>query len=131
MSKPTLIYLVMVVVLAGGLWAVLAVGKTLNAPADLAGKWLAHPVEGDAAADMTVEQSGRYFQITLKGHRLDVSQKSETANHLQLTSGKSTLTFDGPLDGNQLTLTVTGDSAGVYIADRLTRRYPVDIKEAR
>src|SRR5437879_3078134 len=80
MHRATLIYIAMILACALGLWAVLSVGNPLQAPEDLAGKWMLAPSTpagpflrvAPYGPDMTIDQSGKFFQVTFdNGPRLD------------------------------------------------------------
>ena len=76
-SRATLVYVIMLVACAGGLWAILRVGNRLQAPPDLSGAWEISPTDavsgattrpnGDLGPTMAVEQSGRYLQVRFAG----------------------------------------------------------------
>ena len=79
MSRPAVVYLVMICVLILGLWAVLEIGNNyLSAPEDMAGKW---QIQSASASDplgpgMNVEQSGKFFQapcVQIPYPRVEVS----------------------------------------------------------
>ena len=67
MSRAYIIYIVMFAVLIGGLWLILTIGASLEAPDDLAGDWTVAwdgpPPLSAGDASMHVSQSGRFFVI--------------------------------------------------------------------
>lgn len=82
MSRATSIYLGMLAVFAAGLWAILSAGSVfLHAPADLAGDWSLEPVETalgkDSAHSMHIEQSGRFFRVSVDGKMHSLRLESE------------------------------------------------------
>src|SRR4051812_31251253 len=81
MSKPTLVYAVMLVACAGGMWGILRAGATLSAVTDLTGTWTIDggplgPVPGgpeSLGGHFTVEQSGRFLRVHFeRGRMLDL-----------------------------------------------------------
>ncbi|MBC8107666.1 MAG: hypothetical protein H7Z14_13830, partial [Anaerolineae bacterium] len=73
-TNATAMYMIMLLVFAGGMWAVLVFGSTLQAQPDLAGDWeLA--LEGRGKQEplrATIEQSGRYVRMMIAGKKLDL-----------------------------------------------------------
>jgi hypothetical protein len=65
MARGYVVYILMFVALGVGLWAVLRLGTTLQAPAEIAGTWqvqweTAPPTGSGFKGTMTVDQSGRF-----------------------------------------------------------------------
>ncbi len=128
MSRATVVYLVMLVVLVGGLWGVLAIGATLSAPENLDGRWAA---AGGSAVNtwkgLTVEQSGQYFQlafddnpaaptigVTMVGHPTD--------GPLTLARGPWHVTIDGTAGQDAVrTFRVDGPTPGTFTGRREAR----------
>lgn len=83
MSRPTLVYIIMLAVCAGGVYAIMRVGANLHATPDLTGTWEvadAAKAAADAAGPtLSVEQSGRFVQIQFSdGLHLDLKAASPT-----------------------------------------------------
>jgi hypothetical protein len=132
LSRPAVVYVVMLVVLVAGLWTVLSIGRHLHAPRDLAGKWQLIPLSPGAKPQlMTVEQSGLFFQVGFeKGPPLDLKLKDDSK---QILTGKNCqLTFTGPTDDDK-TVELTGKQSGRWTAHRTLHAFPADVesKEAR
>ena len=68
-SRATLVYVIMLVACAGGLWLILGLGSELQAPPDLSGAWEIAPINAGAPPNpdlgraMTVEQSGSHNSL--------------------------------------------------------------------
>ena len=64
MVRGYVVYIFMFVVLGVGMWAVLRLGATLQAPAEIAGtwhvRWETAPPDSGVQGTMTVDQSGRF-----------------------------------------------------------------------
>ena len=77
MSRATLVYIVVLVASAGGVWAILRTGERLQAPTDLSGLWYVGG-EDPAVAEhlgetVSVEQSGQFFRLNFsRGLSVDV-----------------------------------------------------------
>jgi hypothetical protein len=108
----------------------------------LAGQWELHDPdanattdggESDAAHKMTIDQSGRYFQITIDHQRFSLKQAAHElmnnptgpdAVRITVSSGPNELTFTGLPDGDEYQLESRGAAAGTWRAIRVTRTYP-------
>jgi hypothetical protein len=125
LSRSTIVYLVMLVVLVGGLWTVLAIGGHLDAPEDLAGTWTIQSAAGPV--DLNVEQSGRYFELTFgKRPAVDLKRVGPTQGATHLAGGKWTVDF-APGDSDETrVIHITGPTPIDGVARRVKRRYPVD-----
>jgi hypothetical protein len=74
MLRGYIVYILMFAALIVGLWAVLNLGSTLQAPAEIAGQWnvrweTASPTGGGFAGTMSIEQSGRFCTFHFDGTR--------------------------------------------------------------
>ena len=124
MSRATVVYLLMIVALVGGLWAVLAAGGRLVAPEDLGGRWTAVAPGGRWSA-VSVEQSGEYFELTFGTDPAVpltlVDQRPDGG--LTLARGKWRVTVDPPAgpDGPR-TFHVDGPAVGGATSDSFTGR---------
>src|SRR3954468_9526830 len=117
----------MLVVFGAGLWAILSFGSILlQAPTDLAGQWELHDAnaspttdggESAAAHKMTIDQSGRYFQITIDQQRFSFKQAAHEvldnptgldAVRIRMNSGPNELTFTGLPDSDEYQLESRG-----------------------
>jgi hypothetical protein len=71
MSRGWVVYILMFVIAAGGLWVILILGRAANAPDDLSGNWTvewitAPPPKSDPPGEparMQVAHSGRFFMV--------------------------------------------------------------------
>jgi hypothetical protein len=115
----------MLLVLIFGLWAVLAIGARLSAPEDLAGKWqLQSQVRGIPDDTLTIEQSGRFFQVSFEhGPHLDLKLE-DNSQPLRLVHGDTTLTISGE-PGDDKIMQLTGPNPH-WTAHRVVRTYPAD-----
>ena len=119
MNRAAVVYLVMIVVLVGGLWGVLGVGGRLVAPDDLNGRWRA--VEGGhGRPGVTVEQSGRYFELAVDGlPRFGATLVDRAADgRLRLARGRWRVTVDRPDATRARTFHVDGPATAVVTARR-------------
>lgn len=128
----------MLVVFGAGLWAILSFGSVLlRAPTDLAGKWELSDTSGSAGTPrpMNVEQSGRYFRITLDGKTIPLKLASEDAKinptspnrvMISLAGEDVKLEFEGIPDAEEYRVTSSGGAipAGSWRAVRVAPLYP-------
>jgi hypothetical protein len=130
MTRATTVYLSMFVVLGVGLWAVLALGARLQAPADLSGYWEVRPL-GETVPPvgegLTVEQSGKYARVRFEtGRRLDLKlaelarqgQGQDETVTARFTNDRWTLTFEGKPAENTARVTVRGRGTATFEARR-------------
>src|SRR5688500_8882350 len=83
MSRATLVYILMLVAGAGGLWLILRAGSGLAATTDLSGVWVVGGEDPNSARDLGhtvfVEQSGRHFRLNFeRGLQVDMKVVAET-----------------------------------------------------
>jgi hypothetical protein len=127
------VYLVMLAVLIAGLWSVLAIGRHLRAPYDLAGKWQLTPASSGPSQILTVEQSGKFFQISFdQGPTLDLKLQSGT-NASKIALGNKTtqlliLSTANPSDADNKMFVLTGPHPGQWNAHRTVRTFPEDVQ---
>ncbi len=125
-------YLVMIVALVAGLWSVLAMGRNLHAPEDVAGKWQLAPVSaGEPGQVLTIEQSGRFFQVVFEhGPSLDLKLQGSFSSML-LSNKKWTLNIQdrGP-DPDDKLMVLTGPESKQWTAHRTVRTFPADVDSA-
>src|SRR4051794_37229353 len=117
----------MLLVFGAGLWAILSFGSILlQAPTDLAGQWELHDVNANATTDsgesiaahkMTIDQSGRYFQITIDQQRFSLKQAAHEildnptgpdSVRITVGAGSNELTFTGLPNGDEFQLQSRG-----------------------
>ena len=129
MSRPVVVYLVMIVVLVAGLWAVLEMGATLSPPEDLAGKWHLEPTAiGLEGAGLIIEQSGRFFQVAFEhGPQLDLKLAEQSPSHLLLSNSHWQLAINGGVGSDDKMVQLTGEQNGQWTAHRVTRTFPQDV----
>jgi hypothetical protein len=127
LSRPVVVYLVMIVVLVAGLWTVLDVGGHLIAPEDLAGKWQVQSADGDPRGPgLNIEQSGKFFQIAFEhGPQLDL--KLQSTSPTVLANGNWKMTITGREGGDDKTLQLEGPQAGRWSAHRTVRTFASDV----
>jgi hypothetical protein len=126
-SKATSVYVIMMVVLVGGLWLIMEMGSTLVPPTDLAGKWeLASPA---GAQELWVEQSGKFVNLVMGNWTADLKierdgNQNPTQGHGILIQGKNqTVDFDGLGISDQCTIHFDGAMKGVFQARRVYRAF--------
>jgi hypothetical protein len=131
LSRPLIVYLVMIAVLVIGLWTVLALGRNLSAPEDLAGKWQLHSaVHGIPDDTLAIEQSGRFFQIAFNsGPHAGLKLTEKTAAVLRLSGGDWQMTVTGPDGGDDKTIQLNGPVTGRWTAHRIVRTFPADVSQ--
>ena len=142
-SKATSVYIIMLFVFGAGLWAILSFGSILlQAPTDLAGQWELHDPSASVTTDggeliaahkMTIDQSGRYFQIIIDQQRFSLKEadRKKFDNptgpdevRITISSGPNELTFFGVPNGDEYQLQSRGIAAGTWRAIRVARTYP-------
>ena len=133
LSRPAIVYLTMLAVLIAGLWTVLAIGRQLDAPSDLAGKWQLTPIGPGPAQTLNVEQSGKFFQIAFEhGPQLDLKLQSKTDDK-NVSLGNSTsqlLVMNVPdeKDPDNKMFLLNGPNPGSWNAHRTVRTFPEDVQ---
>lgn len=104
MSKATIVYISMFILLGAGLSLVLAIGHGLTAPPDVSGYWTVTTRDADAPLlgdGLELEQSGKYLRLrTAENLRADLKLISKP----DPVAGESTLRFEG----GGMTLAVSG-----------------------
>jgi len=133
MSRGTIVYLGMCVLLVAGLWAILRAGSRLRAPEDLAGRWELRAVgPGKNAArhdELVIGQSGLFLDVAFSpGPRLgmkivDQQPAPDGTIAVKLAGGGAELTATGGPGGDEFQLQGTGAAAGLWEARRTARRY--------
>src|SRR5438132_703359 len=84
MGQSSYVYILWLVILAAGLWIIIGFGSVLHAQEDLAGEWeltTEQPSAGPESRRMKIEQSGKYFNITLASHpslRMKIAEQAIT-----------------------------------------------------
>jgi hypothetical protein len=130
MSRSTVVYLVMLVVLVAGLWIVLEIGARLSPPEDLAGRWSVQSTGGPVG--LIVEQSGRYFQLTFDRQKpIALHRVGPGDGPIHLAGGKWKVEIDGPAGSDDRTLHVSGPVPIDGPAHRVDRTYPADTSQAK
>ncbi|MBC8109011.1 MAG: hypothetical protein H7Z14_20665 [Anaerolineae bacterium] len=119
--------MIMLLVFAGGMWAVLVFGSTLQAQPDLAGEWELAP-EGRGKQEpirATIEQSGRYVRMMIAGKKLDLRIVASRPQ-IELKGAGLTVEFDPSPSPNVFRVTIETPDQGrrVYSARIVTRTYP-------
>jgi hypothetical protein len=133
-SRATFTYVVMLAVFFAGLWAILSFGSILlHAPEDLAGRWELSDVAGaKPPGKMNVEQSGRFFKLTVNGSMLNLKLTGEEAiegrradvKRIRLSSDSAKAVFEGVAGGDEFQLELSGPVSGRWMARRVERTYP-------
>ena len=132
MTRPTVIYVSMLVLFGAGLWAIISAGSILlRAPTDLSGQWELRPIGSAADASprtMLVEQSGRYFRIRIddRAHSLRLVSDKPERKTLSLQGDGIQVVFQRQVaEGEQYTLQATGSALqGTWNAIRSNRPKP-------
>src|SRR4051812_7528141 len=136
MGQTSYVYILWLVILAAGLWIIIGYGALLHAREDLAGEWELTPEQpssGTVSSRMRVEQSGRYFNITLpKNKSLHMKMIDETvvdqrfAEHkrIVLAGDGATATFEGRAKGDLWRFSLDGAVRGDFVARLTDRAYP-------
>jgi hypothetical protein len=142
LNRASIVYGLMILLSASGVWAVLSLGQNLTAPEDLAGKWTLESrlvSTRPGGGEMTVEQSGKFFQISFdKGPKLNLILEEQSASssatgpteRVALSNGPWHLSFQGPRGGDEMQVSLTGpqlSQCGVWTAKRVVRKFPPDV----
>jgi hypothetical protein len=146
-NRASIVYGIMILASIAGVWAVLAVGKGLMPPEDLAGKWSLEsrlgpnrPEIQEAALGpgMTVDQSGKFFQVSFEnGPKLNLelsNQSNPNASETQvaLVGEPWRLTFQGVSGGDDMEVHLVGPNlrqCGVWNARRVVRKFAPDVSD--
>ena len=138
MSKPTLVYTVMLAACAGGMWGILRAGGSMPAVSDLAGEWkiTSGPMGPDIGGmerlgdTMTIDQSGRFFHLRFQsGLVLDLKTDTPPMGPVQkpialdIADGTSRLVATVQPENHTLvgTFSLKGPNAVEFHAWRTTR----------
>jgi hypothetical protein len=124
-SKATSVYVIMVVVLFGGLWLILAMGSTLIPPTDLGGKWELSGASG--SKNLSVEQSGKFVDLAMGNWTAslkideDANQSSKGKNAIVMTGKGQRVAFEGLGIDDLCSIKFDGPMSGVYQAHRIVK----------
>lgn len=134
MSKASTVYLGLFAVLVVGLWLILSFGSLLTAPTDLSGDWeLISTQSQSPAGEMSIEQSGRFVQLTFdKGPQLDlrmVEHRADDAKNARpawivLKGDNWTITFEGTADPHEYQVIAQGPNPGHWKARQIEAIVP-------
>ncbi|MCC7350518.1 MAG: cation:proton antiporter [Phycisphaerales bacterium] len=121
MSKASTVYLGLFALLVVGLWLILSFGSKLAAPTDLSGDWELIPSQSHAPARvMSIEQSGRYVQLTLdKNPPLSLQMVEFQPNRIVIKDEHWTFTFEPIAEANEYQVIATGPQPGQWKAKRI------------
>ena len=114
-SRPTVVYVVMLIACAVGLWIILSVGENLKPPANLAGQWeltATTPQSAKVGTTLQVDQSGRFFQVAFDSNaKIGMKLTDGTPSHIALSGDNTTLEFIGldKPDAAQLVMNTTAE----------------------
>ena len=132
-SKATSVYVIMVAVLIGGLWLILALGSTLVPPTDLAGKWELKGASGTQA--LSVEQSGKFVNLVMgrwtsslkvkhDGNQNPIGNSSPAQQSaIVLVGDGESVTFANLGIDDDCTIRFKGPVTGDYEAHRVARAF--------
>jgi hypothetical protein len=127
MSRATLVYISMFVLLGAGLWTVLAIGHGLTAPPDLSGYWQVKSPDEDlpfVGDGLELEQSGRYLRLrTAENFRADLklvppSDRMTGEPTIRFAGNGITLAIGGLPKANRATMRITGPADVSFDARR-------------
>jgi len=135
MVRGYFVYILMCAALGLGLWAIMRVGHTLQAPAEIAGRWNVQwetdsPTGSGSRGTLVVNQSGRYctFQFddsrTLSLKMIDGTALGRTNPHLpmaRLVGEGYSMTLRASASPETLLLEMSGRDHHRGIAERLSR----------
>ncbi|MGB7156854.1 MAG: hypothetical protein WBD40_02235 [Tepidisphaeraceae bacterium] len=135
MLRGYLIYFVMFIALGLGLWGVLRVGATLQAPAEIAGEWRVRwettsPTGSGYHGTMKIEQSGRYCTFRFDGTRTmslkmvggtALGQTDAQQPVARLVGGDYQMTLQRTANRDELRLEISGRDHFRGFADRVNR----------
>lgn len=137
MNQSSYVYILALVIFAAGMWLIVGFGSNLvHAREDLAGEWEltpARPADGTTPLRMKVEQSGRFFRISVAGDapmQLKMTEEAMVDSRLGDTkritlSGKTgSATFEGLTHGDLWHCSFAGQTKGDYVAKLIDRTYP-------
>ncbi|HEX3357170.1 MAG TPA: hypothetical protein VHS31_09380 [Tepidisphaeraceae bacterium] len=137
MNQSSYVYILAMVIFVAGMWLIIEWGTTMLHPCeDLAGQWELTPEQATASANptrMQVEQSGRYFRITLPDtqplqmkmtHETVVDQHFGEHKRIVLAGDGAKASFLGRTGGDLWRLDFDGDVKGSFIAHLTDRTYP-------
>jgi hypothetical protein len=131
MSRASLVYVAMFLVLIAGLWAILRVGSLLAAPADLQGEWTvdwSDDAPPDLPPKLSIQQSGVFAHARLGDHpplsgRLNkVRGATRVSGDLASRDGRWRLTFDPYAGGDLLTGMLDAPTHASFTASRAAAR---------
>lgn len=140
MSRASLVYVGMFLVLIAGLWVILRVGSLLAAPADLQGEWTMNwPGDGpaDLPAKLSIQQSGVFAHATLGGAsrlsgRLNkVRGATRVSGELASRDGHWRITLNPYAGGDMLTGTLDAPTRASFTASRAAARSKPTAEAAR
>lgn len=133
-TKATSLYLSMLGVFGVGLWVILTMGSSFQAPTDLAGRWELRASENAAAADpgqeLRIEQSGRFFWLTVDGRTHSLRLESERLTRsspgceMRLVGEGVEVVMRGAADADEMLVQGQGAMSGQWIAVRVHRAHP-------
>jgi hypothetical protein len=115
MSRAYVIYVLMFLVLAGGLWIIIEVGGAMKAPDDVSGEWTVAwttppPPPQSGKPVLRIDQSGRFFNVRFgdgKPISMTLQQGWRGARdgpklEMQLAGGVWTMKIDGDIPPRSL-----------------------------
>ena len=116
MSKATTVYLGLFALLVVGLWLILSFGSKLTAPTDLSGNWeLISPDAKSPSGEMSIDQSGRYIQLTFdKGPQLSLHMVEDQPQRIVLKDEHWTITFESVAEADEYQVIAQGPQPGQW-----------------
>lgn len=133
MSRPSILYLFMILAGAAGIWAILAAADSMHAPPDLSGTWtLREPDTDKPPISIRIEQSGQFLRVSWN-HAASENCKLEPVaapgadQSFQLIGLSDPYAVSLSADRTQLTLRLIGGTAdtGPGLSGRRTTDAPV------
>jgi hypothetical protein len=137
MNQSSYVYILALTVFGAGMWLIIEFGSTaLHAREDLAGEWEltpARPADGEATVRMKIEQSGRFFRITLSNAApMQLKMTAEEIlderlgqkKRVTLSSTNGSAIFEGLTHGDLWHCSFDGSTKGSFVGRIIERTYP-------
>ena len=133
MNRSSYVYILALAIFAAGMWLIIRLGSShLHAREDLAGDWELTPTpttDGGGTIRMKVEQSGRFFRISLPNSppmqmKMANEEQSGERKLITLSGASASVRFDGTMGGDQWGCSFDGATKGHFDGRLIERTYP-------